>query len=451
MTGETGRVTDYSVNACKLCTPLGACIALRGIKNSMPLIHGSQGCSTYIRRYVISHFREPMDIASSSFSEETTIFGGENNLIKAVENVNAKYKPELIGVVTSCLSETIGENIPMYLHKLTETSGGLKFSIIHVSTPAYSGTHVDGFHKTVRAAIEQLSEKNGDSKSVNLLPGFVTPADIRHLKEILADFNLQPIVLPDYSETLDAPVLDEYRIIPEGGTSVGQIKSMGDSEATIEFGKAVPDEQSGGLYLEKKFGVKRLSLGFPIGVRAADYFFKELESLSGVRTQEKYVLERGRLIDSYVDAHKYLFAKKAVIYGEEDLVASIAEFLLEIGVIPVLVASGGSSGRLAKMIYDIAGDYRDRIIVRDGVDFEEIGEIAGSLKPDIIIGNSKGYKISRKLGVPLVRLGFPIHDRIGAQRILTLGYRGTQNLFDLITNTLLEVKQEKSSIGYSYI
>ncbi|MGA2143198.1 MAG: nitrogenase component 1, partial [Brevinematales bacterium] len=51
-------------NACKLCSPLGASIVFRGIKGCVPLVHGSQGCSTYIRRYVISHFREPIDIAS---------------------------------------------------------------------------------------------------------------------------------------------------------------------------------------------------------------------------------------------------------------------------------------------------------------------------------------------------------------------------------------------------
>ena len=63
-------------NACKLCAPLGASIVFRGIESCVPLIHGSQGCSTYIRRYVISHFREPIDIASSNFSESSAIFGG---------------------------------------------------------------------------------------------------------------------------------------------------------------------------------------------------------------------------------------------------------------------------------------------------------------------------------------------------------------------------------------
>ena len=66
-------------NACKLCTPLGACLVFRGVEGCIPFLHGSQGCSTYIRRYLISHFREPIDIASSNFHEESAIFGGSNN------------------------------------------------------------------------------------------------------------------------------------------------------------------------------------------------------------------------------------------------------------------------------------------------------------------------------------------------------------------------------------
>jgi uncharacterized Zn-finger protein len=51
--------------------------------------------------------------------------------------------------------------------------------------------------------------------------------------------------------------------------------------------------------------------------------------------------------------------------------------------------------------------------------------------------------------VPLIRVGFPIHDRIGGQRVLHLGYRGAQELYDRIVNALLEAKQDTSTIGYS--
>jgi nitrogenase molybdenum-iron protein NifN len=42
-----------TTNACKLCTPLGACLAFKGIEGAVPYLHGSQGCATYMRRYIL--------------------------------------------------------------------------------------------------------------------------------------------------------------------------------------------------------------------------------------------------------------------------------------------------------------------------------------------------------------------------------------------------------------
>ena len=93
----------------------------------------------------------------------------------------------------------------------------------------------------------------------------------------------------------------------------------------------------------------------------------------------------------------------------------------------------------------------ERTEIRENYDFAEISELSEEIKPYIMIGSSKGYHIARKLGIPIVRVGFPIHDRIGGQRILHVGYRGAQQLYDLIVNTLMEVKQEGSNVGYSYL
>jgi nitrogenase molybdenum-iron protein NifN len=50
-----------------------------------------------------------------------------------------------------------------------------------------------------------------------------------------------------------------------------------------------------------------------------------------------------------------------------------------------------------------------------------------------------------------VRVGFPIHDRIGGPRLLHLGYEGAQALFDRIANTLIERRQGASAVGYTYM
>ncbi|MDH3328852.1 MAG: nitrogenase [Desulfobulbaceae bacterium] len=443
-----------TTNACKLCRPLGACLAFKGIEGTVPYLHGSQGCATYMRRYIISHYNEPIDIASSSLSEKHAVYGGGPNLKLGLTNVAEKYRPQLIGIATTCLTETIGDDVRMILHeyrKDTEGSKGLP-DFVNVSTPSYAGTHMEGFHGAVAAVAEQMSQGGPRTETVNLLPGFVSSADYRHLHEIMSDFGIKTIMLPDLSETMDGPALLEYEKVPAGGTPLGAIKTIGRSRATIEFGRTLASTRTGGQILAEKHNVRNLQVGMPIGIEETDRFFELLSELSDSRVPEKYIKMRGRLVDAYVDGHKYVFGKKAIIYGEEDLVVGMTAFLAEIGIRPVLCASGGRSGLLAEAIRKSTVDIlREQPDVHEDMDFYEISEMAESLKPDLIVGHSKGYPLSRKLNIPLIRVGFPIHDRVGGQRILHLAYQGAQQLFDTVTNALIEKKQDDSEVGYSYM
>lgn len=423
-------------------------------------MHGSQGCATYMRRYIISHFREPIDIASSSLSEKHAVYGGGPNLMKGILNVMDKYGAKVIGIATTCLTETIGDDVPRLLKEFQVEFGDRQLpTLVNVSTPSYGGTHMEGFHATVKAVIDQLATGQEDEESVpnpnliNLLPGLCSPADIRYLKEILADFEIAGTVLPDISETLDAPAQLDYEKIPEGGTPIADIRNMGNSSNTIEFGQVLQRSGStGGQLLQKRFGVPLHSLGMPIGIRESDRFFDVLEAVSGRPIPRKHALERGRLVDAYVDGHKYVFGKRAVVYGEEDLVVGLTAFLAEIGIKPVLCASGGKSGHFEEAIAAVTSDILgEPPVVREGFDFYEIAEEIESLEPDLLIGTSKGYPIARKHQIPLIRAGFPIHDRFGGQRLLHLGYRGTQSLLDRIINAIIEKKQADSTVGYGYL
>jgi nitrogenase molybdenum-iron protein NifN len=439
-------------NACKLCTPLGACLAFRGVEGCIPFLHGSQGCSTYIRRYLISHFREPIDIASSNFHEDSAIFGGSKNFSQGALNITRQYQPQLIGVATTCLTETIGEDMGRLLHELKEKHGeNATAPIVHVSTASYRGTHMDGFHSAVRELVNQLAVAGAPTPRVALFPGMVSAADLRHLKEIMADFGLPLTLLPDYSETMDGATWSDYEKLQSGGTPVADVRALGSVRTVIEFGRVLAGTKTGGAVLHEKFSIPQRLLGLPIGILESDAFFNALAEIAGVEIPVKYQRERGRLVDSLIDGHKYAFEKRAIVYGEEDLVIGLTALLVEIGVTPVLCATGARSKKFEKCLRAAVPMLPGETLVKEGFDFAEIAEVAPDLKPDFLIGNSKGYSLARKMQIPLIRVGFPIHDRIGGQRVLHLGYRGAQELYDRIVNSLLEGKQDDSTVGYSYL
>jgi nitrogenase molybdenum-iron protein NifN len=442
---------EPAVNACKLCAPLGASIAFRGIEGGMALLHGSQGCATYIRRYLISHFREPVDIASSNFSEASVVHGGAASLRLALSNVQAKYQPSVVGVATTCLAETLGEDLKgQLLQRAKLDPEGVPAVLVH--TPSFKGTHAEGYLAAVRAIAEHFAVEGPSTDSVNLLPGLISPEDLRLLKGLMASFGLDSVLLPDYSDTLDGGTWEDYQPLSPGGTPLDQLAKLGTSWASLELGATLGHRPTAAAYLEERFGVARQTLPLPIGVSATDAFIRCLAQLADREIPEALRLERGRLLDAYADGHKSLFGLRVGVYGEEDLACGLAAWLAEVGCTPVLVASGGESGRLQGALESqIEGFDRLGCRVMQGADFTAIREAAQAQGVQLLMGNSKGYPTARALGLPLLRAGFPVHDRFGGARLLHLGYAGALRLYDSLVNLVLERKQASSSVGYGYL
>ncbi|MBI9097052.1 MAG: nitrogenase [Spirochaetaceae bacterium] len=440
---------DYvsTTNPCKVCGPLGVSMAIKGIENAMSIMHGSQGCATYIRRYMISHFKEPLDIASSSFNESTAIFGGKSNLEAAIGNVNIKYKPELIAVAPTCLSDTIGDDVKSYCRECAKESSA---ELIPIKMPSYTGAHLDGFYAAVKSVVEGKSKTDEGIQKVNLFPSMISPADLRYLRTMVNAFYSDSMILPDYSSTLDGEIWGEYLPIAPGGTPLKKISAAHLAEYSISFSPFLRNEISAGAYLEQSHQVRHYSLMPPVGVRGTDEFLDLLGEKSGKDIPEFYNRERARLIDAYADCHKYTFGKKAVVYGDADFVAAICSFLDEVGINPLICASGSPFNNFKEYISNCLENIEPEII-EDDVDFKSLEKLMEDREIDFMIGNSKGYPLARKKNIPLVRCGFPVHDRVGGPRFLHVGYGGALNLLDNIVNTLLTRKQDESTIGYSYL
>jgi nitrogenase molybdenum-iron protein NifN len=117
----------------------------------------------------------------------------------------------------------------------------------------------------------------------------------------------------------------------------------------------------------------------------------------------------------------------------------------------VLCATGGDSGKFETALKSQMSDCASQITVLEDADFADIEAMTRELGADMLIGNSNGYKLARELAIPLIRVGMPVHDRIGASRIMHIGYRGTQQLFDRIVNALIQTDQDSSPVGYIHM
>lgn len=428
-------------NQCHMCMPLGGVVAFKGVEDTMVLVHGSQGCSTYMRLTNVEHYHEPVDVASSSLNEKQTIYGGEKNLKTALNNVIRVYEPKVIGVLTTCLTETMGEDLNRIIASYREETGNEHTDIIPVLTPSYDKSHTEGFWTTTREVIAYYSKKGvTPHQRVNVIIPHISTADIRAIQEILKLWSVEYTMLPDYSMTLDRPFAGRYRKIPEGGTSPAEIAEMSGAPLTIQFGCTCDESISPGAYLRDEYGVPLVNLPLPVGIENTDRFMQTLEDHTGRALPDRLRYERGWLIDAMADAHKYNASARPVIYGEPELAYAYTCVCMENGAVPSVIATGTPHSRIGPMLDERLADTDETPAILEGADFSMIETAALDAGSTIAIGHSGGRQLTEKHGILIVRAGFPIHDRVGGQRILSVGYAGTLAFLDRFTNTILEKK-----------
>lgn len=437
---KSKNFVNVNVNPCKMCMPLGAVIAFRGIENSMMLLHGSQGCTAYMRNHLTTHFSEPVDIASSSLHEHATIHGGGENLKKGLRNLIEIYNPEVIGIATTCLAETIGEDVRRIVTEFREANIIPGLHLLVTNTPGYGGTLYEGYFSALTDMVKQAAKPSPGNGRINVIMGHVSPGDVRNIKGLLELFGIDHVLLPDISRTFDAPFSHEFRRIPEGGTRYGDIVGMAGARATLELGVTIPEAISPGKYLEKEYGIPLYRTPLPIGLENTDAFVRILEELSGRNATEKLLEERGRLIDGMIDMHKLNGEIEAMLYGEPDLVYSVACLCLENGIHPSVVATGSKNAGFTELLSSRTGSSRKTPLILDGTDFETLEKLALERGVNLLIGNSQGKQITEKHGIPPVRIGFPIQDRYGGQRLVYTGYNGSLKLLDDLGNAVLAKK-----------
>jgi nitrogenase molybdenum-iron cofactor biosynthesis protein NifN len=422
---------SVAVNPLKQSQPLGAALAFLGLKGVMPLFHGSQGCTAFAKVMLVRHFREAIPLSTTAMTEVSTILGGEENVEMAILTLVEKSKPEIIGLCTTGLTETRGDDMDGILRNFRQRHPELEhLPIVFVSTADFKGALQDGYAAAVESIVNTASTLSAfsplavDPSQVVILAGAAfSPGDVQEIKEIVAAFGLYPIVVPDLSISLDGHLDDSYSAVTGGGTTLAQLQSLGRSAFTLALGDSM---RGAAEILQKQLGIPYEVFPQLTGLGAVDEFLQALTDLSGIPVPEKYRHQRRQLQDAMLDTHFFFGRKRISLALEPDLLYPVTQWLLSMGAEIQAAVTTTKSPLLQQLPIET-------VTIGDLEDFEHLA--AGS---DLLIGNSNVARIARRLQIPLYRLGFPIFDRLGNGQRCTVGYRGTTQLLFDIGNLFLE-------------
>ena len=435
---ETVERSALRINPAKTCQPIGAMYAALGIHECLPHSHGSQGCCSYHRSQLTRHYKEPVMAATSSFTEGSAVFGGGANLRQAIKNIFQVYKPRVIAVHTTCLSETIGDDLSSLIKKAKDD--GLipeGTFVIHTNTPSYVGSHVTGFSNMTRSMVDYFARKEAEKgDQINVIPGFVEPSDMRHIKMLLGEMGIKAVIFPDTSDVLDAPQTGRHMFYPKGGVTVEELQSTGSSVRTVAMGHFASEAAANSLMVKAEVPYDLVDL--PIGIAATDRLMQSLMDITGKEPSERLMDDRGRLVDMMTDNQQYFYGKRVAVFGDPDHVISMTEFLVSLGMAPVHVLTGTPGKKFEARIREILNDVVPDARVKAAGDLFELHQWIKSEPVDLLVGNTYGKFIARAEDILFVRFGFPILDRVGHSYFPVVGYRGAMHLMEKMLGVLMD-------------
>ncbi len=442
-----------TINPIFTCQPAGAQFVSIGVKDCIGLVHGGQGCVMFVRLIFSQHFKESFELASSSLHEDGAVFGALNRVEEGVDVLLARYPHiKVIPIITTCSTEVIGDDVDGVIRKLNDGLLKEKYPdrevhLIAIHTPSFVGSMISGYDVAVRDFVRHFATKTEPNGKINLITGWVNPGDVKALKHLLGEMDIDATVLFEI-ESFDSPLMPDGSAISHGNTTIDDLRSTANAVGTIALNRY--EGAKAAEWLQSEFDIPAIIGPTPIGIRNTDTFLQNLKKMTGKPIPPSLVEQRGVAIDALTDiTHMFLAGKKVAIYGNPDLVIGLAEFCIDLEMKPILLLLGDDNvyykedSRLLALKENVDWDME----VITNADFWELEDRIKNkgLELDLILGHSKGRFVAIDNDIPMFRVGFPTYDRAGMYRNPVVGYEGAIWLAEQMANTIFTDMEHKKN------
>ena len=416
------------VNPIKHSQPMGSALAFMGIQNCLPLMHGSQGCASYTKVFYTRHFNEPIAMYNTSVSDITAILdGGDYSVLMAIENITKKnktMKPELIGLHTTGLTETKGDDV-------RNIGTHIEIPYCYVNTPDYEGGMESGWALTAKALIAQHTEKATELKAKKLviLPHVsMQPIEVEKIKEMCEGFGFETYALPDLSTSLDGYLSEGQGKLGTGAITITDIQNLANAATVVSIGSSM--KIAAEALLQKNDKIQHVHFNHLMGQENNDNFVALLMKIVQIEPRPSVKRWRGRLQDAMLDSHFLIGSSHFVVTGEPDMCIGMCELLQSVGgTIDAVIATNYSP-----VLEEIKAE---NVFVGDLEDAVE-----HFAKADLVISNFHAERLlhSQEKHTALMLRGFPNYEELGNQLKNDQLYEGSTYFLFEVANALRHVK-----------
>lgn len=409
----------------KGCACLGAVSFLLGIDEAIPLIHGPIGCEFHLRAEFSRHINNPnvSFIASTQLDDLDVILGAERKLENAVNLLNTRLEPTLIGICSSCASNMIGEDLEGVAFDIKEH---VDCEVLFIENCAgFKGDYTYGFNQASLSLIQILDEIDAEVQmnSVNLIGANIienkqAKSDIEEISKLLNEIGIK------INATLSC------------NTTIMELKELKNAEMNVVLSDSFGLETA--QMLENRYSIPYIIPHPPYGYYGTLKFIHDVERGLNLSSDPNYSI---RLMDQFKNfSHplEFLHGIRAAVFGSPTVVVGICSVLFEIGIDPILVGFNRNSEYCISILEKLSEKVDENINLHINPDDHIFQKKIRESNIDIIFGNSFHLPVAKALDVPLIGIGFPLIHEINLRNKPYVCLNGYVELIQQISDVLMK-------------
>lgn len=360
----------------------GGMDVLLGMRGVVPILHGPGGCTCYVWTNVMRSDCVTRHVCSTVLDDGLIGGGGSIARLRSlIERVKERYAPALIPVVSTHISDTIGEDVEAFVRKLGDER------VVYVDARSLQLDEDACKGDLLRQLVDRFAAKQARRpRSVNVLgPSLNTfnwRSDLAELRELLGRLGVEVNAVAP----LDCAV-EDLAGLPRAALNL------------VMYSHAVPAAE----LLQERFGMDWIA-AYPVGFEGTIAFVRELEERLGIDGREAVRGEMRRYYAAFSDLllspwHDHLSneLRTFAAVGTATQAVAIAGFLArEVAMTPLLVASvdGTSREELGRMLAQ-HGLQVKTVLARARA--AEVHQWLHRLIPSVILGSDYEEKVADDL------------------------------------------------------